>query len=217
MKPFVTCSQMKLLEKLADESGLSYYQMMENAGTRAFELICGKYSGNPSCATITVLCGKGNNGGDGFVVARKFYEFGASVTIVLVDGEPVTADAVTNYELIKNKVQIVSVQNIDSIAYSDIIIDAIYGTGFHGELRQNGQIAARWINTRKSFIAALDIPSGLNGDALSIDTCDVHAVKAHCTITFHNKKPVHVQNFALEYCGEVLIADIGIDEEKFDI
>lgn len=217
MKPFVTCAQMKLLEKLADESGLSYYQMMENAGTCAFQLICGEFTNDASKANVVVFCGKGNNGGDGFVVARKFHDLGAAVTAVLVDGEPVTPDAITNYQLIRDKIEITTMESFNTSINADIIVDAMYGTGFHGQFRPDGAKAAEWINQQEALICALDIPSGLSGDATSMDICDDRAIKAHYTVTFHNKKPVHMQDFAVEYCGEVLIADIGIEENKFDI
>lgn len=210
MKPFVTCTQMKTLERLADESGLSYYQMMENAGTRAFELICQEA---PAAGSVVIFCGKGNNGGDGFVVARKFHELGVAVTVVLVDGEPVTTDAITNYQLIKDKVAIV---DAPPSLQPDIVIDAIYGTGFHGQLRPSGLAAAEWINSCDAFVCALDIPSGLGGDALAESEVDTRAIRADLTITFHNRKPVHLQEFAAAYCGKVLIADIGIDEDKFE-
>lgn len=114
MMDFVTCGQMKILEKRADEAGLSYYQMMENAGTAAFEIICSKYDQSPDHAKVIIFCGKGNNGGDGFVVARKFHEAGAAVTIILVDGTPVSEDAVTNFNLIKDAVRIIDMSETES-------------------------------------------------------------------------------------------------------
>ena len=219
MLPFVTCGQMKILEKRADESGLSYYQMMENAGTKAAELLMGRYPAAISEAKIAVFCGKGNNGGDGFVVARKLAEAGAEVLVILVDGPPVTEDAVTNFGLIQDNLPVLDMKEEDSpfmgLDDLDIIVDAIYGTGFHGQLRPNALKAAAFINHmgENALIFALDIPSGLGGDALKESQIDTNAVKAHCTVTFHNKKPVHLQAFAKKYCGETLIADIGIDED----
>ena len=90
----------------------------------------------------------------------------------------------------------------------DILIDAIYGTGFHGKLRPNALKAAAFINQfkKKSLICSLDIPSGLSGDATNFSQIDANA--------FHNKKPIHLQPFARPYCGETAIVDIGIDEES---
>lgn len=220
MRDFVTCGQMKILEKRADAAGLSYYQMMENAGCAAADIIASEYKQPLSKAKIILFCGKGNNGGDGFVVARKFAEKGATVTIVLVDGEPVTKDAITNFELIKDRVQIIDMAKTESPfmeirGRQDILVDAIYGTGFHGQLRPNALKAAAFINqfADKVLICALDIPSGLGGDAIHKSQIDANAVHAHLTVTFHNKKPVHLKAFAKKYCGKIFIADIGIDED----
>lgn len=210
---------MKILERRADEAGLSYYQMMENAGTRAAELILSHFSGSIQGAKTAVFCGKGNNGGDGFVVARKLAEAGAEVTVILVDGFPVTEDSITNLGLIHDQLPVLDMTKTDSPFVNlndlDIIADAIYGTGFHGQLRPNALKTAAFINRarERALICALDIPSGLGGDALRESQIDTNAVKAHYTITFHNKKPVHLQAFAKKYCGEILIADIGIDED----
>lgn len=220
MKGFVTCGQMKILEKRADKAGLSYYQMMENAGMEAARIIADKYGMPLSDAKIILFCGKGNNGGDGFVTARKYLEQGAHVTIVLVDGPPITRDAITNFSLIKNRVHLIDMTGTESpfmeiSGKQDILIDAIYGTGFHGQLQPNALKAAAFINqfAGKALICALDIPSGLSGDAISASQIDTNAVCADLTITFHNKKPVHLKAFSKRFCGQTVIADIGIDED----
>jgi len=219
---FVTCGQMKVLEKRADADGLSYYQMMENAGTKASEIIIA----NSGLCSAFIFCGKGNNGGDGFVVARKLAEAGYDVTVILADGEPKTADAITNYGLIKDKSKIVDISSAGSDGNGvaallpgepDIIVDAMYGTGFRGQLKNGGLASAKYINEAKAKgakIFALDIPSGLGGDLTSEDGVDENTVKADITITFHAMKPVHIQAFADKYCGETVVADIGIDEGK---
>lgn len=219
---FVTCGQMKVLEKRADADGLSYYQMMENAGTRASEIIM---ESSKPCRTF-IFCGKGNNGGDGFVVARKLQEAGYDVTVILADGEPKTADAITNYGLIKDESKIVDIESAGSDVNGvsallpgapEILVDAMYGTGFRGQLKDGGLKAAKYINDAKAKgakVFALDIPSGLGGDLTDEEGVDENTVQADCTITFHACKPVHIQAFAEKYCGETAVADIGIDEGK---
>lgn len=233
---FVTCGQMKVLERRADESGLSYYRMMENAGTCAASMIMEpiaeyEVSPNKEQKKVYVFCGKGNNGGDGFVVARLLYDNGYDVTVILVDGKPKTQDSVTNLGLLRVRdVKIFDMTENERTLMEiegnpDIIVDAIYGTGFKGELRSNGLKAAIYINRyscgengiepdKNVTVVALDIPSGLGGDVVNEKLIDTNSVKANVTITFHAKKPVHVQKFAEEYCGKTLVADIGIDEEK---
>lgn len=185
----------------------------------------------PSPVRVYLFCGKGNNGGDGFVVARRMHDKGYDVTVILVDGKPVTKDAVINYELLKEKnITIADMAEnnralIELKKAPDIIVDAIYGTGFKGKLSSNGLKAAIYINryskhgnaegiSKPAMVAALDIPSGMSGDLVNKKELDGNAVKADFTITFHAKKPVHVQSFAEEYCGEIFVVDIGIDEER---
>ena len=233
---FVTCGQMKVLERRADENGLSYYRMMENAGSCAASMIMEPLATYEAEASepdkkIYVFCGKGNNGGDGLVVARLLHDKGYKVTVVLVDGEPKTQDAVTNFDLIKVrdiKVLDMACNNralMELEGAPDIIVDAVYGTGFKGKLKSNGLKAAIYINKysknrsgekpeKDVMIVALDIPSGVGGDMVSSKQVDMNSVRADFTVTFHAKKPVHVQNFAEEYCGKIIVADIGIDEDK---
>ena len=201
---------MKQLEQMADEAGLSYYEMMENAGTKAAQYILDAFHytyGKVEKALI--LCGKGNNGGDGFVVARKFLEEGIDVSVLLVEGEPVTKDAITNYELIKGKLPVFTPEDNYLTEEEDIIVDAIYGTGFHGELRPEAEAVIRKCNEAKIYIAALDLPSGLGGDMTFFDEPG-YAVWASHTVTFHAKKPVHENQMVQYLMGKIEVADIGI-------
>lgn len=262
---FVTCGEMKLLERRGDEAGLSYYQMMENAGTQAAKMIrayCemtgvkpdeGEDLGKAAAAApleyraevadrhkgtgfydtpeavekplrVMIFCGSGNNGGDGFVVARLLANAGFQVTVVLVSGDPKTQDAGTNFQLLSDlPVSIITMDGMKEDALEqgdmpDVLVDAMFGTGFHGIMRGNGLKAAEYINNchekhgKKVF--ALDIPSGLGGDQLKKKKIPCEIIKADYTITFHARKPVHMRRFAARYCGEILVADIGIDEEK---
>lgn len=103
----------------------------------------------------------------------------------------------------------------------DIIVDAIYGTGFKGKLKGCGLKASIYINKhalggsgKKSLVFAIDIPSGMGGDVTSEKNLDTNCIIADFTVIFHAKKPVHLQDFAKKFCGEMVVADIGIDEEK---
>lgn len=229
---FVTCGQMKILERRADENGLSYYEMMENAGTGAASIIMDsaqEYAAKDNNAKkVYIFCGKGNNGGDGFVTARIMDDKGYQVTVVLVEGEPRTEDAIKNYRLVSDRnIAILDLTWDEGSLLKlkgapDILVDAVYGTGFRGKLQGNGLKAAIYINRYSAegghdstpVVVALDIPSGVGGDVLDENAVDPNSVCAHHTITFHAKKPVHLQPFAAKYCGRITVVDIGIDEDK---
>ena len=203
----VTSAQMKEIERLANEGGLSYYQMMKNAGTRGFGVIRKTY---PDAESFLIFIGKGNNGGDGCVAARLAAQGGFRVVLVPVAGTPVTEDALKNFRLLEDlPVIILSPNDLPLLnpAPDTMIIDAIYGTGFRGELRPDGRRACDFINASGLRVAAFDVPSGINCDTAEAAE---GAVKATITIAFHENKPVHEDPAAVQYCGEVFTADIGI-------
>lgn len=191
---------MKEIEKRADAGGVSYYQMMENAGTAAFREISER--GLPSKAAV--YCGTGNNGGDGFVIARLLRDAGVSVTIALPGGSPKTPDAITNFGLVSDI-------PVSEKPDGDIIVDAIYGTGFHGSLNDSVADLIKTINASDAVIYSIDIPSGLSGDMTEGDIPET-AVKADYTIAFHDRKPVHTCESAFPYLGEVITVSIGIED-----
>ena len=205
----VTAAQMKEIEQKADKSGLSYYQMMENAGSAAYEIIKERF---PEAESFVVFAGKGNNAGDGFVLSRLAAKEAKTVKVILAEGEPKTEDAITNFALLKDlPVQVVSLDEVNEPVCADIIVDAIYGTGFHGRLRPEGEKACALINSADSAVISLDVPSGVNCDC---GTAAKGAVRALLTISFHAFKPVHVSEAAKEYCGESVLADIGINGQQ---
>lgn len=208
----VTSARMKEIEKSADEAGLSYYQMMENAGTGAAEYIASKVP--VPGKRVLIFCGKGNNGGDGFVVARKLSDRGASAKLVLAEGEPKTEDALANKRICETmEIPMLGVSDeaeiTASTAEADLIVDAIYGTGFYGELKEPVRRLISQINRSKAAVYALDIPSGLNGDT---GEADPDTVRADGTIAFHRLKPAHADGSCGVYCGETVCISIGIED-----
>lgn len=164
----VTCAEMKNLERSANDAGLSFYDMMENAGTCAAGIAIFTCPSIMAGGTVYVFAGNGNNAGDGFVLARVLKKKGVDVKVVLISGEPKTEDAITNYKLLK-KMDIEVIVGIPENIQADLIVDAMYGTGFHGELRPDGAAAVNAINNVKDAkVLALDIPSGLPGDTASL-------------------------------------------------
>lgn len=205
----VTAAEMKRLEQQADAAGLSYRQMMENAGEAAAALALRVW---PGAKRAAVFCGKGNNGGDGFVAARHLARAGLAVRIFLVEGEPVTADAVYNCALAREMgLPVLAADALNEpeqaefLQGADLVLDGVYGTGFHGALRPEGLAAARRMNQAPGKVLALDLPSGLEADS---GTAAAGAVQADLTVTFHAAKPCH--RLAAAQCGRVEVADIGI-------
>ncbi|MBQ5813079.1 MAG: NAD(P)H-hydrate epimerase [Clostridia bacterium] len=206
----VTKNEMKELERRANDAGLPYLQMMENAGRAAFDILTARLPGIKSAA---IFCGTGNNGGDGLVVARLLRQRGAAVLIILVGGKPKTPDAITNlYLATMAGIPIVMGTHLDEsdisfITSCDAVIDAIYGTGFHGELDLEAEVCCEVIAHSAGFKMALDLPSGLECD--SGKTAQGTA-KADITVTFHSAKPCHKISHGI--CGETVVADIGITD-----
>ena len=203
----VTVSQMKKIELDADAAGLSYTQMMENAGQAAAKVLLEK----KDFRTAAVFCGTGNNGGDGFVLARALHEAGKQVRLVLVGGNPKTPDAILNWEKAQSlNIPIKPLEDLTEeekawILNADAVVDALYGTGFYGELRPAGRVACDLKNQTKGFCLALDLPSGLSADT---GIAAEGTVQADLTVTFHASKPCHRLNPG--QCGETEIVSIGI-------
>lgn len=209
----VTSSQMKEIERRANDTGLSYTQMMYNAGKSAAEYILGDIE-YPCGKTAVVLSGRGNNGGDGYVASKLLKTSGMKVTVLMIDGPPRTADAALYYNSCSEcGIEIISFipeTHLPLIESADIIIDALYGTGFHGELNNSARSAARAANGSAGRIYALDLPSGLNADTAEADK---DSVRAYATIAFHLPKPAHSSPEAAGFCGKIHCADIGIPYE----
>ena len=214
----VTAAEMKIIEREADENGLSYRQMMENAGTGAYRIIMERF---PDTEQLMIFTGKGNNGGDGYVIARLAAADGIKTNVVMCEGRPATEDAAANYELLEGMrgVEIMTFgmleRNLLSYgAYSEIfspktvVVDAIYGTGMRGEFRNDDiRQVCGIINEVSCPVVSLDLPSGLNCDT---GEAAAGCVQADLTIAFHRMKPAHVMEGSLFYCTETVICDIGI-------
>ena len=207
----VTAAQMKEIEQTGDAHGLPYLPMMENAGMAAYTELQKQF---PQPGRLLVVCGKGNNGGDGFVIARAAAKDGWNVTVLLAEGEPKTADAITNYERLHSlPVNICANCTVPGTQYFNVVVDALYGTGFHGALRPSGLAACGLMNhLRKSgaFVLAVDLPSGINTDTGEVTEGVAHA---DLTVTFDSYKPLHAAESSAPLCGKIICADIGIRDE----
>lgn len=213
----LTCREMRLVEASAVAEGLDYLRLMENAGSAAARII--RTHIPLANKRAVVLCGRGNNGGDGFVIARKLLEANAEVTAVMVCGEPDSLEAREMLSRIRqSSVSILSLESEPYVVSStvkdaDLIIDAVYGIGFHGELPDHMRPLFRLVNSSASPKVAIDIPSGVDGDT---GMADADAICADFTITFTAMKPGLLNGKSASHCGDIEVASIGIEERLID-
>ena len=209
----------KLAEELHAAAGTPHIKMMETAGGSAARFIAEKLLAGElmSGKSAAVVCGKGNNGGDGFVCAKKLAEAGAAVRIILAEGPPLTDDSIDLLGRCE-RFDIKTLSYTDEsqreecewcIGKADIIVDAIFGAGFHGEPGELTSALIEKINLASANVVAIDIPSGVSANSGEIaDTC----VRAAHTVTFTSMKPGHVVHPGASYCGQITVCSIDIDE-----
>jgi NAD(P)H-hydrate epimerase len=193
---------------------------MENAGKEVANFVSEKLGHRVEGKKITVFAGTGNNGGDGFVAARHLAFMGASVDVVLLGApqEIHTNEASRNYEAIENmtftirKHIIKDSSDLDSISKiakeSDILVDAIFGTGVKGRIREPAASAIALLNSSGALKVAVDIPSGVDPDTGEVSGVAVHA---DATVTFHRVKKGLLSSH--EYSGDIVVKGIGIPVE----
>ncbi len=209
--------QAKILdEKTIHEMGIPGIVLMENAGRNIFEyLLTLKISGK-----IVICCGKGNNAGDGLVIARYLHNHNFDLQVLLFSNPcDFSGDAKMNYE-IATKIQL-PMRNIETknwdmakqeLITADWLIDGIFGTGLQGKVRSPYDQIIQAMNESTAKIVAIDIPSGLDcdtGEPLGI------AVKAQYTATIVDYKTGFANPKAQEYVGHVHVIDIGIPKKSF--
>jgi len=196
--------------------------LMENAGRNVAEEVLKMLPGTDK-ARVAIFCGKGNNGGDGFVIARHLYNKGVDVSVhlttevsrVLSDG-----DAATNLKILQNmhiEIKELQEEHIGEIGKAlcnyNVIVDAIFGTGLRGEVREPASTLITKINEADIPVVSVDIPSGLSCDdgvVLGI------AVKATKTVTFVAAKTGFFKECGKEYTGELIVSDISVPKELIE-
>lgn len=215
-----TCEQMRVIEENADVGGLSYIQMMENAGNAcAGKIHSTIVSTNSAAKTITILCGSGKNGGDGYVIAKNLCERGYGVRIVMTNGYPTAYESKMMCSQLDDMPVLVSDlgQNYDSCVQlcmtSAAIVDCVFGIGFHGQIEETTAHFFNDIAKSKAKKFAVDIPSGLEGNSGEIKS---DYFKADYTLAITCYKPVHILKPASEKCGIISLIDIGIDKKCYE-
>lgn len=222
----LTREQVREVDRLAIEQlGIPGIVLMENAGRHVthavLDLLEDELHLLPNDARVAILCGGGNNGGDGYVVARHLYNAGVAVTVYTVkDPATLTGDAATNYQIIFNIGQSLPlldthefIQNANASAPHHVIVDALLGTGFHGEVREELAAVIEACNAAGvsgTRIVAVDIPSGLDCNTGQPSQA---TVRADLTVTLVAMKTGLVNESAQPHVGQVLVVDIGAPPE----
>lgn len=196
--------QMKLAEQAACTGKTTSFSLMQRAGKAVAEEVISRYSKQP----VLVLCGTGNNGGDGFIIASTLKKKNWPVTIACaVDTHDLQGDASRASDTWKD--DIVPFAELE-LPEDGLIVDAVFGTGLSRAI--DGQIYDTLISLRETAcpIIAVDVPSGMDADTGECQDC---TPQAEITITFQWKKPGHLLLPGRQAAGEVIVADIGISED----
>lgn len=204
----LTASQMRELEQLAiQEYGIDSLILMENAA-RSFCDVLEQETGPSAGKSIAVFCGKGNNGGDGFAISRHLYNRGANVTVVAgFKPEELKQDAKKNFEIITRMgLTVLPLSKIKTRRF-DLMVDALFGTGFSGEPTGACAEMIAAINAGGCPVIAVDMPSGADASSGSVAGA---CVNAHVTVTFAVAKPGQFLYPAKADCGKVVVTDISI-------
>ena len=208
----VTAAQMRDIDRKAtDELGIPSIVLMENAGRSVAEAAKAFGKGK-----IAVVCGSGNNGGDGFVAARFLSNWGFEVELVLVKPpETLKGDSLTNFKITRNlRLQALLYGSHTPLNKFNLIIDALLGTGTKGEIKDLYRSAIEEINNSARKVLSVDIPSGLDADTGELLGA---AVKADTTVTMFLPKKGLLVSRALPFTGKLIVADIGIPLTFFKI
>ena len=202
----LTASEMGEADRLTVEAGTSVSKLMENAGRGVAEEISRRWSAR----RVTVLCGPGNNGGDGFVAARCLDDAGWNVRVALL-GSPDKLVGAARDHADKWRGTIESV-NLDAIDSAELIVDALFGAGLSRPLEGAAKTTLAAVAERGIPVVAVDIPSGVQGDTGE----NLGGVAAVLTVTCFRKKPGHVLLPGRDLCGELVVTGIGTPENVLD-
>ena len=202
-----SAQEMTRADEGAQELGISGTVLMERAGAEMARVVLERYV--PSRALA--VCGGGNNGGDGFVIARELHRAGVEVSVVATKDE-YSGDPATNLEILRNiGVEVHGPEMLGGLLDgAGLVVDALLGTGFSGTVREKEAALIRQLNDAEATTVSVDVPSGVDGS-----TGEVHgeAVRADLTACAHAAKVGCVISPGREYAGEVAVVDIGVPPE----
>ena len=212
-KNILSREEVRSLDRRAiEEFGMPGIILMENAGRGVVDYMLSCHAHGK----IVICCGKGNNAGDGFVVARHLDNLGLAVhVLIFAHPEDYSGDAKINYKIAHKSLlsmTVVHQKNFNEVtktilAEADWVVDALFGTGLKGKVQPPYDSVIQMMNQMNATVLAIDIPSGLDCDSGKPLGC---AVKATHTVTFVAIKQGFIQSEAKQYVGHVHVVDIGI-------
>ena len=207
----LTNAQMAEADRLAAASGVNSLVLMENAG-RAVADAAGAMS--PIGGGVLVVCGPGNNGGDGFVAARLLLQRGYRVHVALLgEREALRGDAATMAALWDGPVHPIDDGIVSLLADCDLCIDAMFGAGLTRPLSGAAAACVVALNAARVPVLCVDVPSGMNGSTGATVGPTLHATR---TVTFFRMKPGHLLLPGRNYCGAVRLVDIDLPQSVLD-
>ena len=179
------------------------FSLMKNAGTAVAKVILKTIKKQP----IIVVCGPGNNGGDGFILAEYLRKKGYEVDVFCLQKKYYKGDALKALNQLQIKRR--SILKL-KIKKKSVIIDCLFGTGISRKISGFLRKAICKINKSKKKTISIDIPSGVHGDTGKVYGC---AIKANETLALHAKKIGHTRYPGKTYCGKIIVVDIGISKK----
>lgn len=200
----LTNAQTATADRLSAEAGVSVSALMRAAGEAIARAVLERFPGCP----VLVLCGPGNNGGDGFVAAQVLANAGADVRVAcLVDPRTLKGDAAAAAADLQRPIERTAGLDWAGLDRRTVVVDALFGAGLSRPLDGEARVLVEALAKSGLAIVAVDVPSGVDGDTGAVKGV---AAKAELTITFERKKPAHLLYPAREFCGEVRVEPIGI-------
>jgi ADP-dependent NAD(P)H-hydrate dehydratase / NAD(P)H-hydrate epimerase len=210
----VTAAEMREIDRGTGERfGVPSLTLMENAGTAVAQFIATHY---PAAKRIGVICGKGNNGGDGFVAARKLHEAGKDVRVLLLaERSDLRGDAAEMFTRLPlapvpaSASEQLKTESARAVFAADVLVDAILGTGFRPPVSELYAEAIAALNASSTPVIAVDIPSGADADVMGEQVGAV--ARADAVVTFTAPRPAHI--FGMVTTGPTIISPIGSPDE----
>jgi NAD(P)H-hydrate epimerase len=228
----LTLDQIRLVDRVAIEQfGISGLVLMENAGRGAADFIAQYTSHTSEKSTYVILCGTGNNGGDGLVIARHLHALGRPVTVFLSGKhDKLSHDCAVNLSILqKTSIPIhwcdeslnlesggivLNAEIKNMIANAEVVIDALLGTGVKGAPRGSAALLIEAANASHAKKFAIDVPSGMNTETGELG---IPTFIADFTITFVAEKPCFQKSHAKKATGQIVVLPIGIPPEVIDV